>query len=55
MEQQGRGMQGIAAGDFSEPPPFATFADGHREVMLGEAILRSQQQGAWVSVEGREA
>ena len=30
----------IAAGDFQAPRPFPTFADGHREVMLCEAILQ---------------
>jgi predicted dehydrogenase len=40
----------IAAGDFSAPPPFATFADGHREILLGEAILRSYGEEAWVQV-----
>jgi predicted dehydrogenase len=42
----------IAGGDFSLPPPFATFADGHREIVLGEAILESSRQGAWVDLKG---
>ena len=41
----------IAKGDFSAPPPFATFADGHREVVLCEAILESHRKGGWVKVE----
>jgi predicted dehydrogenase len=40
----------IAAGDFSAPPPFPTFADGHREILLCEAILRSHRQRCWVDV-----
>jgi len=43
--------QYIAAGDFSAPPMFPTFAEGHREVVLGEAILQSHQEEKWVSVE----
>ncbi|HMF17863.1 MAG TPA: Gfo/Idh/MocA family oxidoreductase [Gemmataceae bacterium] len=30
--------------------PFPTFADGHREIVLCEAVLRSQQEGRWVDV-----
>ncbi len=33
-------------------PPFATFQDGHREVVLCEAVLESQQKGGWVTVQG---
>jgi predicted dehydrogenase len=40
----------IAAGDFTAPPPFPTFADGHREVLLCEAVLRSAREGRWVEV-----
>ncbi|MEW5956992.1 MAG: Gfo/Idh/MocA family oxidoreductase [Chloroflexota bacterium] len=40
----------LAAGDFSAPPPFPTFADGHQEILLCEAILKSHQQGRWVTV-----
>lgn len=42
----------IAAGDFAAPPPFATFADGHREIVLCEAVLESHRRGAWVTVPG---
>lgn len=38
----------IAAGDFATPPPFPTFADGHREILLCEAILQSHRQRRWV-------
>jgi predicted dehydrogenase len=42
----------IQAGDFSAPAPFPTFADGHREVLLCEAILQSHREGRWVPVKG---
>jgi len=41
----------IEAGDFSAPPPFPTFADGHREVVLCEAILHSHAEGRWIQLE----
>jgi predicted dehydrogenase len=40
----------IAAGDFSAPEPFPTFADGHKEIVLGEAILKSHQHEQWVEI-----
>ena len=40
----------IAKGDFSAPAPFATFADGHREVVLCEAVLESHRKGGWVTI-----
>jgi predicted dehydrogenase len=36
--------------DGKEAPPFPTFADGHREALLCEAILRSDRQRRWVAV-----
>ena len=41
----------IQAGDFRAPAPFATFADGHREILLCEAIAKSDRDGGWVQVE----
>ncbi|HXK12606.1 MAG TPA: Gfo/Idh/MocA family oxidoreductase [Vicinamibacteria bacterium] len=41
----------VARGDFAALPPFATFRDGHREVVLCEAVLRSHRKGGWVEVE----
>jgi len=38
----------ISAGDLGARPNFPTFADGHREVEICEAILRSHRQGQWV-------
>ncbi len=40
----------IAAGDFTAEPVFPTFAEGHREVLLCEAILQSHRQQSWVNV-----
>jgi predicted dehydrogenase len=45
----------VAKGDFSAPAPFATFADGHREVVICEAVLDSHRKGGWVEVKGAEA
>jgi predicted dehydrogenase len=40
----------VEAGDWQAPRPFPTFADGHREVVLCEAILRSHRERRWVEV-----
>lgn len=40
----------IAAADFSAPPPFPTFADGHQEILLCEAVLRSHREQRWINV-----
>lgn len=40
----------IEAGDFSAPKPFPTFDEGHLEVALCEAILKSHQDRAWVDM-----
>lgn len=40
----------IAAGDLAAPPTFPTFADGHEEIRLGDAILESHRRSAWVSL-----
>lgn len=40
----------IAAGDFNVPAPFPTFLDGHREIVLCEAILKSHREQQWVIV-----
>jgi predicted dehydrogenase len=45
----------IAAGEVGrgspDPAPFPTFADGHREILLCEAILASHREQKWVDVE----
>jgi len=40
----------ILAGDYSAPTDFPTFADGHYEQVLCEAIERSAKEGEWVDV-----
>jgi len=40
----------ILAGDFSAKPDFPTFADGHYEQVLCEAIETSAKEGRWVDV-----
>ncbi len=40
----------IAAGDLNAPQPFPTFADGHKEIILCEAILQSHEQERWVEI-----
>ncbi len=42
----------IEAADSSAPPTFPTFADGHREIVLCEAILKSHRQRGWVELKG---
>jgi predicted dehydrogenase len=41
----------IEAGDFSARPGFPTFVEGHREILLCEAILQSHREQHWVEVE----
>ena len=45
----------IDKGDSRDTPPFPTFADGHREVLLCEAILTSHRERRWVDVGVSEA
>ncbi|MFK7735486.1 MAG: Gfo/Idh/MocA family protein [Pirellulaceae bacterium] len=40
----------IDTGSFASSPTFPTFADGHREVVLCEAILASAEQRCWVEL-----
>jgi predicted dehydrogenase len=40
----------IEKGEWDAPRPFPTFEDGHRQVLLGEAILRSHRTQAWVGL-----
>jgi predicted dehydrogenase len=44
----------VVAGRPSSPPGYPTFAAGHDEMLVGEAIARSAREGRWVEVE-REA
>ncbi|HXG10402.1 MAG TPA: Gfo/Idh/MocA family oxidoreductase [Gemmataceae bacterium] len=40
----------IETGDWQAPRPFPTLDDGHREVVLCEAILQSHREQRWVDV-----
>jgi predicted dehydrogenase len=40
----------LRAGDLTAPAAFPTFADGHREIGVCEAILRSHRERAWVDM-----
>jgi predicted dehydrogenase len=40
----------ILAGDYTKTPDFPTFADGHYEMQLCEAIGHSAKEGKWVKV-----
>ena len=40
----------ILAGDYSKTPDFPTFADGHYEMQLCEAIERSAKEDKWIKV-----
>ncbi len=40
----------ILAGDYNKAPDFPTFADGHYEMQLCEAIERSAREKTWVKV-----
>jgi predicted dehydrogenase len=41
----------VVAGHPAERPPYATFADGHDEMLVGDAIAESARQGQWVNVD----
>jgi hypothetical protein len=44
----------LDAGDFTAPANFPTFADGHREIVLCEAILKSHRQRCWVRLRANQ-
>jgi predicted dehydrogenase len=48
FKQLFKAIYAAIAGQGSQPYP--TFADGHREVVLCEAILQSQREGRWIGV-----
>jgi hypothetical protein len=35
----------------SDRPPYATFADGHEAMLVGDTIARSSRSGSWTTVE----
>jgi len=42
--------RGIVAGRSPEHPLYATFADGHHEMLVGDAVAQSAREGRWVEV-----
>ena len=42
----------LEAGDWQEPRSFPTFATGHEQMVLCEAIAKSAQERAWISLGG---
>jgi len=41
----------VEAGSPSSHPVYATFADGHEEMLIGDAVLESSRTGTWVEVD----
>jgi predicted dehydrogenase len=41
----------VLSGHPAERPPYATFADGHDEMLVGDAVATSAREGRWVDVE----
>ena len=41
----------VVAGAVSSRPGYPTFADGHDEMLVGDAIARSAREGRWVTVD----
>jgi predicted dehydrogenase len=40
----------IDAGDFSAPPLYPTFAEGHHSIVLCDAILKSHREERWITI-----
>ena len=40
----------VAAGQTRAAPPYATFADGHEEMLVGEAVALSARESRWVQI-----
>lgn len=45
----------VRDGGMPAHPTFATFADGHHEMLLGDAVRRSAREGRWVDVTGADS
>ena len=41
----------VVSGRPSARPPYATFAEGHDELLIGDAIAESARHGRWVDVD----
>ncbi len=50
FKQLFRAYYDYIASDRTAPSPFPTFADGHRELLLCDAVLRSHRERRWVTV-----
>ncbi len=44
----------VAEGGMRDDPPYATFADGHEEMLVGDAIAQSAREQRWVRVQQQE-
>lgn len=40
----------VGAGGMRDRPPYATFADGHEEMLVGDAIALSARESRWVQI-----
>jgi predicted dehydrogenase len=47
-----RFYESVRTRDFSDLPQYPTFSEGHREILLCEAIQHSARHGAWVNIPG---
>lgn len=41
----------ISSGSYDSKPKFPTFKDGHNNILIDEAILKSAQRGKWIEVD----
>lgn len=46
--------QSLESGKYRTQPTYPTFTDGHREIALCEAVLKSHQNQQWVHLKGQE-
>jgi predicted dehydrogenase len=49
-----RVYEAVAAGGPPEDPAYPTFADGHEEMLIGDAVLESAREGRWAGVRREE-
>jgi len=50
-ERETHGYRAVLAGGPPERPDYPTFADGHDEAVIAEAIQASAREGRWVTVD----
>jgi predicted dehydrogenase len=41
----------VVAGAYSSRPGYPSFADGHDEMLVGDAIARSAREGRWIEID----